>query len=451
MNDGIFTLAKPITNGRRGQVSLTPSCLRLGLGSAMQREPRARPALAGHPPRLQHGSDDLGLSVQIPAPATIGGLNLCRVDLAVALAATPPVLRRVVHLRAVGWMMAVSWSSRLLVSATERARYVLLDRGDAFLRWSSRSTPRRAIGLPSWLTLTSSSTVWSSPDELGGSWSWRRGESPSSPAAPMLQARRSPVLDVPSRTSPAPTVPAAASASSAVATPVPAAPSESRAIDPASPDTVRKAGGCDDFGNCRLKDVGLWQAVPFTPTIRCGLSSETCQLHFEIYAPTSDGPWPLIVLEPGGDIAPGDPGDYLDKMATALAGRGAVVIIGQWRQSSRWAGRSPDSFADIACAIGVARRTGLAFGANPDRVVLAGHSMSTRPVAVVGLTRAVFTPAPGSCDATAGSLRPDAWADLAGPRDEIAPAVSDDRELTAFFGGTRATNPGAWAAGVRSH
>ena len=70
-----------------------------------------------------------------------------------------------------------------------------------------------------------------------------------------------------------------------------------------------------------------------------GSRGQTCQLHFEIYAPTSGGPWPLIVLEPGGNIAPGDPGDYLDQMATALAGRGAVVMVGQWRQSSRM-GRS---------------------------------------------------------------------------------------------------------------
>ena len=74
-------------------------------------------------------------------------------------------------------------------------------------------------------------------------------------------------------------------------------------------------------------------------------------------------------------------------------------MVGQWRQSSQWAGRSPDSFADVACAIGVARRIGPAFRANPDRVVLAGHSMSTRPVAVIGLTATAFTPAPGSCDA----------------------------------------------------
>lgn len=172
-----------------------------------------------------------------------------------------------------------------------------------------------------------------------------------------------------------------------------------------------------------------------------------CQLHFEIYAPTSGGPWPLIVLEPGGNLAPGAPGDYLDQMAVALAGRGAVVMVGQWRQSSHWAGRSPDSFADVACAIGVARRIGPDFGANPDRVVLAGHSMSTRPVAVIGLTAAAFTPAPGSCDTTAGSLRPDAWADLAGPRDDVATAASDDSEFAAFFGGTRAADPAAWAAG----
>ena len=153
------------------------------------------------------------------------------------------------------------------------------------------------------------------------------------------------------------------------------------------------------------------------------------------------------MLEPGGNLAPGEPGDYLDQMATALAGKGAVVMVGQWRQSSGWAGRSPDSFADVACAVGVARRIGPAFRANPDRVVLVGHSMSTRPVAVIGLTATAFTPAPGSCDATAGSLRPDAWADLAGPRDEIATAAFDDSELVRFFGGTRGDAPAAWAAG----
>lgn len=247
--------------------------------------------------------------------------------------------------------------------------------------------------------------------------------------------------------SPDASINATPSPSIAAATPMHASPSPSHVIDPASPDTVSAAGGCDESGNCRLLDVGLWHAVPFTPSIRCGLSGETCQLHFEIYAPTSGGPWPLIVLEPGGNVAPGEPGDYLDQMATALAGRGAVVMVGQWRQSSRWAGRSPDSFADVACAIGVARRIGPAFRANPDRVILAGHSMATRPVAVIGLTATAFTPAPGSCDETAGSLRPDAWADLAGPRDEIATAASGDSELAAFFGGTRAASPAAWAAG----
>jgi pimeloyl-ACP methyl ester carboxylesterase len=73
--------------------------------------------------------------------------------------------------------------------------------------------------------------------------------------------------------------------------------------------------------------------------------------------------------------------------------------------------------------------------------------MSTRPVAVIGLTAKAFTPAPQSCDETAGSLRPDAWAALAGPRDDVATAAPSDSELTAFFGGTRATDPAAWAAG----
>ena len=241
-------------------------------------------------------------------------------------------------------------------------------------------------------------------------------------------------------------VPASPTPSVAASTPTPVASRAARVVDPEFPDAVTPAG-CDDSGNCRRFDVGLWHAVPFTPPVPCGGLRPTCQLHFEIYAPRSGGPWPLIILEPGGNIAPDQAGDYLDQMATALAGRGAVVMIGQWRQSSQWAGRSPDSFADVACAIGVARRTGPAFGANRARVVLVGHSMATRPVAVIGLTAAPFTPASGSCDATAGSLRPDAWVDLAGPRDDVATAALDDGELTAFFGGTRAADPAAWAAG----
>ena len=120
-------------------------------------------------------------------------------------------------------------------------------------------------------------------------------------------------------------------------------------------------------------------------------------------------------------------------------------------RAASWAARSPDSFADVACAIGVARRIGPAFRAKPDRVVLAGHSMSTRPVAVIGLTATAFTPAPGSCDATAGSLRPDAWADLAGPGDDVATAASDDRELSGILRRDTGSDPAAWAAGIRSH
>lgn len=234
---------------------------------------------------------------------------------------------------------------------------------------------------------------------------------------------------------PTPSVPA-------TATPTPAA-----VIDPATPQNVLASGGCDEFGNCRDFEVGVWHAVPFTPSIPCSLTGKTCQLHFEIYAPTSGGPWPLVVLEPGGKIAPWEAGDYLDQMATAVAGRGAVVMVGQWRQLTEWAGRFPDSVADVACAIGVARMIGPDFGANPDRVVLAGHSMASRPVAVLGLTAEPFTPASGACDATAGSLRPEAWVALAGPPDDIASASPTDSNLVAWFGAPRTSDPEAWAAG----
>jgi acetyl esterase/lipase len=213
-----------------------------------------------------------------------------------------------------------------------------------------------------------------------------------------------------------------------------------------------KSGTCDPIvpGLCSRLSVAQWQDIAYTPTIRCGSdASVKCQLMMDITAPTSGGPWPLIVFLPGGPSPPDErySGD-LGPFVAAIAGQGAVVMVAGWREGPDWGGGYPISFQDAACAIGVARKIGPAYGASPDRVTLQGHSTGGWPAAVLGLTPTPFTPAPGSCNATAGSLRPDFVVVGDGDLNEVSkPDEADGRDyVTGFLGGARASHPAAWAA-----
>jgi acetyl esterase/lipase len=217
-------------------------------------------------------------------------------------------------------------------------------------------------------------------------------------------------------------------------------------------DFVIKSGTCDPLvpGMCTRREVAEWQNVAYTPVIPCGSdASVTCRLEMDITAPTSGGPWPLLVLVPGGPSPPDERySGNLNPFATALAGQGAVVIVAGWREGPDWGGGYPTSFQDVACAIGVARKIGPAYGASPDRVTLMGHSTGGWPAAVIGLTPTPFTPARGSCNATAGSLRPDLVVVEDGVLNQVTQPERGDglQYVEDFLGGTRKTRPAAWAA-----
>jgi acetyl esterase/lipase len=216
--------------------------------------------------------------------------------------------------------------------------------------------------------------------------------------------------------------------------------------------SVVKSGTCDPIvpGVCSRLSVAQWRDVAYTPMIRCGsTASVTCRLMMDITAPTSGGPWPLIVFLPGGPSPPDErySGD-LDPFVKAIAGQGAIVMVAGWREGPDWGGGYPISFQDVACAIGVARKIGPAYGANPERVTLQGHSTGGWPAAVVGLTPTPFTPAPGACNPTAGSLRPDSVVVGDGDLHEVTqPDEADGLQyVTYFLGGDRTKRPDAWAA-----
>ena len=186
--------------------------------------------------------------------------------------------------------------------------------------------------------------------------------------------------------------------------------------------------------------------VPFTPAVPCvEPGGSTCRLAMDIVRPSGGGPWPTLVLFRGGPSAPTG-GDYLLAFATSLAHAGAVVMVADWRQATAYGGGWATSFQDAACAVGVARTTASRYGGRADNVTAVGHSLGGWAAAVIGLTPTAFKPRAGTCDATAGSLRPDAVVDIDGATDEPVDMEDGVAYVTAFFGGTPAQEPAAYAS-----
>ena len=104
-------------------------------------------------------------------------------------------------------------------------------------------------------------------------------------------------------------------------------------------------------------DVATWRSIPFTPEVPCNNIGTMCRVVANFYGPTHPGNWPLFVLVSGADdyeIPDGANSAYIDDFAKQLAGRGAVVMRANWRRGPGQGAEFPSSFADIACAIGVA-------------------------------------------------------------------------------------------------
>jgi len=111
---------------------------------------------------------------------------------------------------------------------------------------------------------------------------------------------------------------------------------------------------------------------------------------------------------------------YADDFGLAIADRGAVVMTANWRQSDQFSASPAQSVGDVACAVGVARATGPVYGADASRLVLVGHSNGAWPVSEVGLNPSPARPEAASCNATSGSLRPEAIELMAGSYTQAA-------------------------------
>ena len=86
---------------------------------------------------------------------------------------------------------------------------------------------------------------------------------------------------------------------------------------------------------------------------------------------STDEPKPLLVFFYGGSWNSGDKADYAFA-ARAYASQGFVVALPDYRLAPK--AHFPDFVEDAAAAVAKARANAAQYGADPDRIVLVGHS-----------------------------------------------------------------------------
>ncbi|WP_213571483.1 alpha/beta hydrolase fold domain-containing protein [Rhodococcus sp. USK13] len=94
-------------------------------------------------------------------------------------------------------------------------------------------------------------------------------------------------------------------------------------------------------------------------------------LRAEVLAPTTPGPWPVLVYLHGGGWTTGHPQGYR-RVSHEMARRGAVVVCPDYRRAPRH--RFPAAIDDARRSIEWATQNSTRFGGDPTRVSLVGDS-----------------------------------------------------------------------------
>ncbi|MDH3397907.1 MAG: hypothetical protein OEM94_04230 [Acidimicrobiia bacterium] len=146
----------------------------------------------------------------------------------------------------------------------------------------------------------------------------------------------------------------------------------------------------------------------------------------DVWAPTSAGPWPVLVVLHGQ--VPNSRSGY-DALAERIAAGGAVVYNVDWPVDI--------FFQDaeiVACAIGFARSTAADYGGSPDRVTVLGHSAGAATGATVALAAELLSPIE-DCATTDASIIPDVLVGVAGRYDYAVSGIAR---------GLKESDPAAW-------
>lgn len=158
---------------------------------------------------------------------------------------------------------------------------------------------------------------------------------------------------------------------------------------------------------------GLASLQPALPVTKTADLAYTNELVLDVYAPTTAGNWPVVVVLPFG-VGKGS----VSGLASAIAGQGAVVFAAEWHSSEpRSVAEIAQGAEEVACAVRFARAHAPEYGAKDKRMVLVGHSAGGGIGALMMLAGDEFH---GDCLTAQGSALPDAFVGLDGTYDVIS-------------------------------
>lgn len=242
---------------------------------------------------------------------------------------------------------------------------------------------------------------------------------------------------------PSAAAPAAGAASSNAAPPTGASSPAAASPAPARPSAAGAAvSSAAIVPSAAPYSVTVKNRIALTPSVRCGRTGAQCVLRYDLYVPTGPGPWPIVVVAPGGPNSPTALGRLVG-FAHQVAAGGAVVMVATWRQGDRYGGTVPTAFGDIGCAVRTARAIATSVGGDARRIVLLGHSLGGWAGAVVMLDAAASTPPTGQCLVPTGSTRPAAFIGIAGTY--AGPAGDqDDVDWADLLGASRLVDSARW-------
>jgi acetyl esterase/lipase len=156
----------------------------------------------------------------------------------------------------------------------------------------------------------------------------------------------------------------------------------------------------------------------------------------DVYQPANAKNAPVIVFFYGGSWSSGTKSDY-GFVGAAFAARGFVTIIPDYRLVPEI--RFPSFVEDGAAAVRWARDHAGAYGGDPDRIVLVGHSAGAYNAAMIALDAAFLRNAGVDPRAVKG------FAGLAGPYDFLPLDVTSTKDAFGAYPDLPATQPITYA------
>lgn len=189
-------------------------------------------------------------------------------------------------------------------------------------------------------------------------------------------------------------------------------------------------------------EVVLWQVYHSGDDRFVGGDSK---LH--VVVPTSDGPWPIVVVLHGNPSTSSN--EWSMPIARAIGEQGRVVFVPNWGHTSTewqsegtWGEEGDLVVAEVLCAVAFAKATATDYGGDPDHVTVMGYSAGGNAALMAAMSDldpldACVVPGPGVEPQAVVILEADAL--LSSP--VFDPAFADDPETFYAFTPWRNLDP----------